>query len=76
MPIKNYGKGFKFLQKIGYDGKGPPSLQKQGIVEPIQLELVPKKQWTKGLGYSPLWLFGSTPQETLQVDPFNSTNDT
>lgn len=43
IPIENYGKGFKFLQNMGYDGKGPLGLQKKGIVEPLQPELVPKK---------------------------------
>lgn len=44
IPIENYGKWFKFVQKMGYDGKGPLVLQKQGILEPIQPKLIPKKQ--------------------------------
>lgn len=36
IPLENYGNDFKFLQKMGYDGKGLLGLRNQGIVETIQ----------------------------------------
>lgn len=75
IPCDNYGKGFKFLQNFGDNGKGPLRLKKKGIVEPLQPELVPKKQCTKGLGFRPLRLDGLGSKTTLQITGSTSTND-
>lgn len=60
---------------MGYDGKSPIGLQKKGIVEPLQLELVPKKLCTKGLGFKPLRLGGLGSHTTLQITNSTFTND-
>lgn len=35
IPIKQYGKGYEIMQKMGYEGKGPIGKQHQGISESI-----------------------------------------
>lgn len=37
IPIKQYGKGYEIIQKMGYEGKGPIGKQHQGISKPICL---------------------------------------
>lgn len=60
---------------MGYDGIGPLGLQKKGNVVPLQPQLVPKKQRTKGLGFAPLRLHSLNSQTTLQITDHTSTND-
>lgn len=35
--IEKYGKEFKIIQNMGYDGNGPIGKRKEGILEPINL---------------------------------------
>lgn len=51
IPCKKYGKGFKILQKFGYDGKSPLGLRKEGIIEPLQPKLTFKRECSTGLGF-------------------------
>ena len=51
LPCEKYGKGFKILQKFGYDGKSPLGLRKEGVMEPLQPELTVKRERSKGLGF-------------------------
>ncbi|GLJ21626.1 hypothetical protein SUGI_0402520 [Cryptomeria japonica] len=51
IPCEKYGKGFKILQKFGYDGKTPLGLRKEGVMEPLQPELTVKRECSKGLGF-------------------------
>lgn len=75
IPCENYGKDFKFLQNMGYDGKGPLGLQKKGIVESLQPNLVPKNQRTKGLGFTPLRLCCLGSQTISKIMDPTSTNN-
>lgn len=51
IPCENYGKGFKILQRFGYDGKSPLGLCKEGVMEPLQPKLTTRRERSKGLGF-------------------------
>ncbi|GLJ55837.1 hypothetical protein SUGI_1198920 [Cryptomeria japonica] len=67
LPCERYGKGFKILQKFGYDGKSPLGLRKEGIIEPLQPELTFKKERLKGLGFLTSKVHTQRIEEALQI---------
>ncbi|GLJ50598.1 hypothetical protein SUGI_1077960 [Cryptomeria japonica] len=67
IPCEKYGKGFKILQKFGYDGKSPLALRKEGIIEPLQPELTFKKERSKGLGFLTSKVHTKRIEETIQI---------
>ncbi|GLJ17614.1 hypothetical protein SUGI_0306680 [Cryptomeria japonica] len=67
LPCEKYGKGFKILQKFGYDGKSPLGLRKEGIIGPLQPELTFKKERSKGLGFMTSKVNTQKTGEALQI---------
>lgn len=64
---EKYGKGFKILQKFGYDGKSPLGLRKEGIIDPLQPEFTLKKECSKGLGFMTSKVHTQRIEEALQI---------
>lgn len=67
IPCEKYGKGFKILQKFGYDGKSPLGLRKEGMTQPLQPELTFKNQCSKGLGFISSRVNTHKSEEALQI---------